>query len=165
MSKIGILNDEVASSRGDVAFERAEIMGEIGASWGGGISGAELVWSSSDPGSLSGAPALDMLVVDYGALSGRSGALAASMFTRAVRDWADEHGSTLVVLWTDFTEEAYADVFAEAFGEVAQGPLVGNILFRYGRNPYVQSFRQGREASGFWEVVRAWLPAGRARRR
>ena len=187
MVRLGILNDRVASSMGDVEEERAQILREVGADWAGNIKGVTQVWASSDTRDLADAPALDMLVVDYGALARAYGSVAED-YTRAVRVWADDHPGALVILWTGHTAHIYTAVFEEEFGTIghaftpdeqsrcwcsrpeqghlSSASLFGNVLFRYAPAAH-GGYVYGSQNEGFWDSVRAWfgLPPRPARGR
>ena len=177
MIRLGILNDRVASSMGDVDAERVQIAKELARPWGGGLDGLSRAWASSDARDLAGAPAIDLLVVDYGALSRAYGSVAED-YTRAVRSWADDHPGSLVVLWTGHTELIYSAIFAEEFGTVghafdpddlgrcwcsrpepghlSSASLFGNVLFRYAPAPH-GGYIHGKQNDGFWDALRAWF--------
>ena len=61
---------------------------------------------------------LDLLVIDYGGIAAGGASTVAESALRYVRNWATEHPSCIIVLWTKFTVLVYAWV-EEDFGEVA----------------------------------------------
>ena len=61
---------------------------------------------------------LDLLAVDYGGIAALGSSAIAETSLRHIRNWAEEHPSCIVVIWTPFTVRVYAWV-EEDFGAVA----------------------------------------------
>ena len=178
--RVGVLNDARAGGGETAEQERDSILRELREKWGGDLPDATLVWSSSDPGGLAGAPALDVLVVDYGALWQRGDLV--DRYSRLVRRYADEHPNSVVLLWTEFTSHVYRGVFRSEFmghdfvpapgypgwcgvddcGRQRNDPLHGahgvpafNIMARYAPSGFRGMHQEYDE--GFWPRLRSWL--------
>jgi hypothetical protein len=85
----------------------------------------------------------DLLVVDYGGASIQGAWDLAEWEIRSCLEWGREHPSSLVLIWTDYTERVYRDALEEAFGHP------DNLFFRY---------TEGKEAyDAFASKLRVWF--------
>lgn len=80
----------------------------------------ELVWYGNSPHDLPETQ-IDLLVVDYGALWQITDLM--DDWTRRMVDWAENHPSTFVALWSSMTGDAWVDELKDRFE--AQGGEVG----------------------------------------
>ncbi len=67
----------------------------------------------------------DLLIMDYGGVSVMGGSSNASVQVSAACQYAEDHPSCLVVIWTGYTAEVYQDELKDQFGHL------NNIVCRY----------------------------------
>lgn len=85
----------------------------------------------------------DLLVVDYGGVSVMGAMDLAVWQVRSCLEWGRDHPSSLVLIWTHFTQRVYEWELAEVWGKP------DNLFFRY---------TEGEEAyEAFASKLRVWF--------
>jgi hypothetical protein len=96
---------------------------------------------------------VDMVVVDYGGMSLMGGWDTAKANIGYVCQWAEDHPSKAVLIWTTYTALVYQDELEEQFGELK------NIFFRFPDDPHhllrVQDFDDHRNR--LRKELRVWF--------
>jgi len=148
--KTGIVTDFMASSMATSEEERAEIV-DILSSWG-----LDLDVRYSEDAIMEDMPRLDLLVIDYGGLSGMgSDGLVTAQVNEALF-WAQEHPGALLIIWSSYTWRIYHYELEEQFGHL------GNVKFRYPPTEhYVDLDNEERYQNEMEDAVRLWFGASK----
>jgi translation initiation factor IF-2 len=88
---------------------------------------AEIVFKAGDVQGLVEAH-VDLLVLDYGGIAHAGAGDIAAFHVRKVIEWAQEHPSSAVVIWTYHTQNVYERAVKQDFGEMPNVFLIGKIL-------------------------------------
>ena len=114
-----------------------------------GLTDIEVVFSDySMPINLD--KEIDLLIIDYGgaSASGAGGAATANIWD--VCNYAEEHPSCFVAIWTTYTQRHYRDELEDEFGHVS------NIFMRYDTENLFPSFT-GDDEVKFTKKIQAWF--------
>jgi len=68
---------------------------------------------------------VDLLILDYGGIAAHGAWDIAATNVRHVIQWAQDHPSSALLLWTDFTRKVYENEVKEQFGELPNIFLMG----------------------------------------
>jgi hypothetical protein len=72
----------------------------------------------------------DLVIIDYGGMSLMGGWDTAKANIGYVCQWAEDHPSKVVLIWTNYTARVYLDELENHFGQL------NNIFFRFPNDPF-----------------------------
>ncbi|MHB0922582.1 MAG: hypothetical protein ACYC3H_01280 [Bellilinea sp.] len=144
----GIVTDFMASSMATSQEERIEIANVL-KTWG-----LDIDVKYSEDAISGGMPKLDLLVIDYGGLSGMGSDGMVTFQVKAALQWAKEHPGALLIIWSSYTWRIYHYELEQEFGHL------DNVKFRYPpTDHYVNVNEEQQYQDKMEDFVRLWFSA------
>lgn len=148
MIKIAVFNDVIAWS-GQTSREEAE---DIVAFFNENIGESKLVHHSNRFSPSDVPRSTDVVVIDYGGIM--LGAYDhVKDTTRLALEWAEDHPSNPLVIWSSFQGRLYKDEFEQAFAGRDE-----NVFFRYGKERQNPSWAENqKQTESIIRDMKLWL--------
>jgi len=89
------------------------------------VINAKVVHKGRDPSALRTLQ-VDLVILDYGGIAASGAWDVATSNIKEVIRWAEDHPSSLVLIWTEMTQRVYKSEVEEQFGEMNNIMLVGH---------------------------------------